>query len=371
MTRSHETWREPAIVALRHVLRRLVRQTEKAGRSWSAGEGDESLHDYRVCMRRLRSVLRAFADDLVEGKPAARKFARRLGRAIRPTNAGRDAEVHVRWLDERLARALPRGVEAGLRRLRDELTEVTVDEDVPSPESVVKRFHKAASRFEHKWLDAPSKAGESPPVDAVQSPTLGQVAAKRLAELRQGLHRRVRMFTSVDQEDEAHQTRLAAKRLRYLLDPLQRIRPIVPGVAAVIQQLRRMQDLLGQLHDLQVLHDRIEKLLEREAAKWGREMLTRKAGIGRAPQSCRELAAAGKYVQRSQQRLFKQYQRQWGETRTSQLGGRVERLEWLMRERGSVREAADDATLSESATIADPTAEGRIADATGSQADSI
>lgn len=56
----------------------------------------ETLHDFRVALRRLRSWLRAFGPALEGSVPDA--CARRLGRMARESNAGRDAEVFLGWL---------------------------------------------------------------------------------------------------------------------------------------------------------------------------------------------------------------------------------------------------------------------------------
>ena len=56
----------------------------------------ESLHDFRVALRRLRSWLRAFRADL--RGTVRRKHRRRLRAVSRAAGAARDAEVHVAWL---------------------------------------------------------------------------------------------------------------------------------------------------------------------------------------------------------------------------------------------------------------------------------
>ena len=53
----------------------------------------EALHDFRVAVRRLRSVLRAYRRWL--GRAAARKARRRFRSLAATTNDGRDAEVQL------------------------------------------------------------------------------------------------------------------------------------------------------------------------------------------------------------------------------------------------------------------------------------
>ena len=73
--------------------------------------------------------------------------------------------------------------------------------------------------------------------------------------------------TMVD-EAPAHRARIAAKRLRYLLEP---IRSEVDGVEPLIGKLRELQDALGELRD-----SRMQRAaLVRDLAKAGREHVRR------------------------------------------------------------------------------------------------
>src|SRR5262245_54468986 len=62
----------------------------------SAARASETLHDFRVGLRRLRSWLRALSPSLEGSLPRA--CIRRLRRMARESNAGRDAEVFLGWL---------------------------------------------------------------------------------------------------------------------------------------------------------------------------------------------------------------------------------------------------------------------------------
>ncbi len=59
-------------------------------------EEAEALHDFRVALRRLRTLLRGFRPEL--GDVVPRKLQRQLRDLTRATTAARDAEVQLTWV---------------------------------------------------------------------------------------------------------------------------------------------------------------------------------------------------------------------------------------------------------------------------------
>ena len=73
----------------------------------AAQSGDvEALHDFRVAIRRLRSLLRAYQDLTDAAIP--RRLRRGLRALARATNASRDLEVKLAWLEAEKASLKPR-----------------------------------------------------------------------------------------------------------------------------------------------------------------------------------------------------------------------------------------------------------------------
>src|SRR5688572_12312819 len=83
--------RSARLVAL-SLIEGLAHERERLG----AGKDSETLHDFRVALRRVRSWLRALEPWLEGSLPDA--CMRRLRRMARESNAGRDAEVFLSWL---------------------------------------------------------------------------------------------------------------------------------------------------------------------------------------------------------------------------------------------------------------------------------
>jgi CHAD domain-containing protein len=157
----------------------------------------EGLHDFRVGLRRLRSCLKAYAAWL----DVPKKLARRLKRLAGATGPGRDTEVQIEWL---------RGRSAHLSVYRAEI-----------------------------HLDA--RAPRS---------TLAEATAGLLRRQVEDLENRLARIEDAGSVEEAHQARIRAKRVRYLLEPLTEE---IPEAAPVVKRFKALQDLLGEFHDAHVL----------------------------------------------------------------------------------------------------------------------
>ena len=88
----------PADRAARLVLRSLLDRARATRKRLGRTEDAGALHDFRVALRRVRSWERAYRPSL--GKTIPRRVRTVLRELARATNAGRDAEVALRWLQE-------------------------------------------------------------------------------------------------------------------------------------------------------------------------------------------------------------------------------------------------------------------------------
>jgi CHAD domain-containing protein len=211
-----------AIVAARlDVLVAECRRLESA-------DDPDALHDFRVALRRLRSAMRAYRPWL--GEAASRKLRARLRDLGRTTNEGRDGQVQAAWI-EGLRSEL--GAEALVRRFRKL--------ERPRLRRVRKEVLAVVERIRSRL---PVDVGDSAPFrDVVRPLFLAHVddVASRLAAVR-----------DLEQVDAIHEARIAAKRLRYLLEPLT---ADLPGAKESLARLERLQDLLGEVHDAHVFED--------------------------------------------------------------------------------------------------------------------
>ncbi|GEM_PF-1175743 len=246
-----------AAAGAREVAAELLDTAAQAARRLTAGERD-AVHDFRVAVRRLHSWLQAWSPPLHPG----RRNLRRMRRLARATDAARDAEVALDWIDrqrkglapdERVgARRLARRVEArrtrGLRRAR---------------RRVADRWPRLERRLRRRLARSTEPAGVE---FGHAAGTLVLAQAERLERALESLHgpRRGR---------REHRARLRAKRLRYLLEPLGAQTPAMPvaaGVGRALADLKALQDLLGELQDLRVLAARLRAAARRAGGAGGR-----------------------------------------------------------------------------------------------------
>lgn len=203
-------------------------------------EGDDrAVHQARVTTRRLREAVPVLATGLKNTKSAkARRKIRRLTRAL---GTVRELDVTLGLLDE-LARSthVPRTAVEDVRTRvieeRDARRKVMLERlDEVNVEKLDKRLHSVGDALDESAVEPWRKA----------------LATRLLARVRS-------LSTAVDAAghmyapEQLHAVRIAAKKLRYGLELA--ADSDVREAAAHVRTIKRAQDMLGKLHDFQVLH---------------------------------------------------------------------------------------------------------------------
>lgn len=229
----------------------------------------EALHDFRVSIRRLRSLLRAYRPQLESA--VSSKDRKRLRAIHRATGGGREAEVALEWLTKQQRDLAPEHL-AGLNWLSAMLLErkrkCAQDLDADLRES----FKRTAARMEEKLAVMRTEHNlleERPQVSFAR--ILANLTEAHATELLVHLGQIARM----DDAEQLHQGRITGKRMRYLLEP---VRAYANDAQAVVKRSKRLQDVLGDLNDVHVLMSEIDEAVEasmtRKAASL-RESLSR------------------------------------------------------------------------------------------------
>ena len=222
-------------------------------------DGDrDAIHDARVATRRLRAALPLVSVGTTtaaveQATPMLRALGRALGRA-------REEDEALRLIDETerrspaaapavatlRARLLPRQMRR-LRRLIKTIESLDLE--------VLDRLRDAARRpgFSRPWAADPARSG-----------LRGAVGRRTgIAE------RKVHHAGGVYFPNRAHRARIAIKKLRYLaelMDRNDRLRK--PAVRA----LRNAQEMLGNIHDREMLLGRLSQVMEEEEVHGAREL---------------------------------------------------------------------------------------------------
>ena len=209
----------------------------------AAQAGDEiSVHQARVASRRLREalpVLGARADE--QALDRAGKRVRRITRALGPV---RELDVTLLLLAElegkgtASTRAIARVRKAVLEERQKRRTEM-LEEITPSRlDKLRKRLVQVAAPVAHPTV----------PKNALTEAAIQ--ASSRARALKAAIERAGGMYLA----DRLHRVRIEAKKLRYALEiqrELMRSRSV-----AGLTRLKNEQDLLGRIHDLEILIDR-------------------------------------------------------------------------------------------------------------------
>lgn len=215
----------------------------------------EALHDFRVSIRRLRSLLRAYGRWL--GRAGAKKVRRRLRDLGKATNAGRDAEVQLEWLEATRA-GLARGERTGLNWLARGLRTAKREGYREARREVRRDFARAEDMLR-------KRLGDGTDATVRFRDTFASLLRQQAADL----EARLRAITGPEDEEDAHEARISAKRLRYLLEPVRRE---VDGLKPLVARLKGLQDVLGDLHDRHVLEATLLDAIETVAREKGERL---------------------------------------------------------------------------------------------------
>jgi len=234
--------RSPALIRL---LDRRTRSLKRHVPHAVAGD-DVGIHQARVASRRLREALPVLSDGLHGSKAGkARKKIRRLTQAL---GTVRELDVTLGLIDELAARqGVPKSALADVRAhviaereqrrtvMHQRLQQVNVAKLHRRLESV--REAVAASSPDHTWRSA---------------------LAHRLITRARRLDQAIDDAGQIYAPEALHDVRIAAKKLRYVLEIADESR--AAPCATELRLMKRVQDALGRLHDLQVLQHHVAEV---------------------------------------------------------------------------------------------------------------
>ena len=202
----------------------------------------ESIHAARVSTRRLREAL-----PLVASGGAGRKLERTVRRLTRALGPVRELDVAMLMLDDLAAsRDVPRAGVACLQQVMSEERRRLHADMVRS----VERCN--LEKFTRKAIAAARKRDEQPdPGARGHQPKQLSAARLRAARRAERLQAAIDNAAGIYLPDRLHEVRIAVKKLRYAMEIARELSG--SRATARIMALKRAQDLLGRMHDLEVL----------------------------------------------------------------------------------------------------------------------
>ena len=246
-----------------------VEELTGAATSRAAERQREAVHDLHVALRHLRNWLRAWRPFL--RNTVHRDAERRLQKLSRLAGQVRDLEVQRSWLTgERVERSRVTGATARSMVERIEAEHAKAHRVLAI--RLMKRLGRAAGTLAEDLEDL-----DPADLQDATEPATASAMSQLIAEHAEELPRVLRRLQRAGNGDEAHAARIAIRRFRYLLDTFGHRSP---DVRLVTHYLTNIQDKLGELHDAQVLADRLESV-SRKTRKTGRSRAKRH-GVRRA-----------------------------------------------------------------------------------------
>jgi CHAD domain-containing protein/CYTH domain-containing protein len=300
--------RDAARRGARHVALDLLATVREDRERLGADDDPEALHDFRVALRRLRSWLRAFREMFQD--TLAAKDERRLKTLARATSTTRDLEVHIAWV-ETARRSLRGRSRSGARWLRDRLAADKAAGDVELQATLEREFDRVAKRLDRAFKRFEARVVEPEPRFAVVYAELVGAHAKALAVALESV-------SSAGDRVEAHTARIAAKRLRYLLEPLE---SMIPAAHDGAQALRGLQDALGELHDAQLFGSELASMMA--------DLLARRRTTSVDPVAGLEVLL--RRLRRTERRAFERFTTTWTPDIVTSLMSHVGSVEATLR----------------------------------------
>ena len=238
-------------------------EAQEAATRLLAGTDPESLHDLRVALRRLRSLIRFFEDELDES--LHRRAKKRLRTIARATGEARDAEVQLAWIEAQLSRhdwterAGARWWAAALSERKESAYEDLRDTLVPELMKLLPKMQSDLGRFREER----SLVGDRPRA------RFGERIARHLRAETSKLATALMSVRTIDDEAIAHEARIHGKRIRYLVEPL---KGELDEAGESARALRALQEKLGSLNDLAVRTAALGAAMEAQALDRARRL---------------------------------------------------------------------------------------------------
>ncbi len=250
---------DPMNEATRRIIATFLQVARKNEQGIQADHDTEFLHDYRVSLRKVRSVLSLCKG--VYAEDDAVRLKQTFADIMKQTNRLRDLDVYLLEQDCYFS-MIPESMHKGLRVM----FELFAQERQQQLKCVVEMlqsetYHQTISdlieQFQRPDALKPGRKGNEPTLSFAS-----RLIWKRYKKVCQI----ARHITADTPDEEVHCLRIQCKKLRYLMEfftPLFSQKRI----KTLIKALKRLQDNLGRFNDFSVQQDWLQRFLQDQSAQ--------------------------------------------------------------------------------------------------------
>ena len=216
----------------------------------------EFLHDYRVSLRRVRSIISLFKGAYRNDTQLA--FKQEFSELMRCTNRLRDLDVYL--LDQKsYYPLLPKLMHEGLEQIFSAFQQERDDEwRELARRFKSKSYRKAMGSLERRF----SLDGDIPPGSRSDRPVL-QYASNLIAKRYRKVCEIALSIDDATPDHIVHELRLQCKKLRYLLDFFSSLFD-AKNIKRLITALKQLQDNLGRFNDYSVQQQSLQAFLDQK-----------------------------------------------------------------------------------------------------------
>lgn len=253
---------ERADVATRRILHPLLDAMEANEAGLRADADSEFLHDFRVAVRRTRSALGQIKG--VFPTRTTERFRREFAWLGQVTGPTRDLDVHLLQFD-RYRDRLPQSMRADLEPLREFLRRQQQQEHRRLIKALDGARYRDLRRAWHKFLE--QRVPKRPSAASATRPIVN-LARDRILRMHRRALKEGTAITPQSPNEALHELRKTCKKLRYLMEFFCGLFS-KDNVDHLVKELKRLQDNLGELQDLEVQSTamtRFEALMKHQRA---------------------------------------------------------------------------------------------------------
>jgi CHAD domain-containing protein len=253
----------PAEQAVRTMGLTLLRLAQEQQQGLLGDIDTEFLHQYRVYLRKLRSLITLLKSCLAPTCQTALK--KQLSTIFTPTSRLRDLDVFL--LDRhRYEAMLPEEFLEGLNKLFNHISR----ERQQCQKALTRLLKTKAYQdlvYQDKVKSVAALLSQAPDFDSEESQLpIKDIARQRIVSRYRKVCRRGKGMDDNTSDAEVHQLRIDCKKLRYLLEFFAELFP-KKTLKPLLKQLKSLQDILGQFNDYSVQQKFLSTLAAKEKNK--------------------------------------------------------------------------------------------------------